>query len=187
MSATAINAPTRTTAGLHLRGSLTPSPDHFLEVMGSPGSRPVCGVDPGATGAVAMYVPGRYADQGYCGWHVVRAQDSEGIHRLRGKALGWSSAVYVEQVGPAPMQSPSSAFEFGRQYERMVQMWAGATLVRPGTWQRGWAELEGLKGPERKGALWEIAKRYHPRVTKYAADAVLIAVYASRVNLKEVS
>jgi len=136
------------------------------------------GVDPGANGAVCVKTEDGFSVYKYglggAGSRIV----GDGDIPERPKRL------VVEKVSASPVMSPSAAFSFGRAYQRALIDFPGATLAVPQSWQSHWqGDLAGVFGAERKNLLWEIARRYVPSVPKYAADAVLIAVYAEETDV----
>lgn len=145
------------------------------------------GIDPGMTGAAALLAIDKDGERK---WH---------IRKLNGPALGdpileevtdpleWegltTGAVAVEKVSASPVMKQSDAFKFGRSYQWCLDNFQPTHNPTPQVWQSFWEpELKDLKGSKRKSKLWHIAKRHVPSVPKYAADAVLIAIWLESVS-----
>jgi hypothetical protein len=112
------------------------------------------------------------------------SSQSELIFQLQ--AMTGYAVAYIEQVGGfiGKPQPGSAMFKFGQNYGR----WLGiletleirTVLVRPQTWQKTIGLGSTLKGPDRKRALRDIAKRLYPthNVTLANCDALLILEHA---------
>jgi hypothetical protein len=139
------------------------------------------GVDPGSTGAVA-YLDDRDPDD--WSWRVYKLT---GTDLPIGSSVPFGTEVWraVEKVSASPVMSPSAAFTFGRNYQWALDTYKPNFNPTPQQWQKAWASnLAGKTQKARKDALWTLAKVYVPDVPKYAADAVLIAVWARITHLK---
>ncbi len=143
----------------------------------------IIAIDPGASGAVAWRNGLRHDHIGTKSTMGLASQ-SELIYGLRD--MTGHAVAYIEQVGGfiGKPQPGSAMFKFGQNYGR----WLGiletlkirTVLVRPQTWQKTIGLGSTLKGPERKRALRDVAKRLYPqhRVTLANCDALLILEHA---------
>lgn len=141
----------------------------------------IIAIDPGASGAVAWrHTSGEIGSEST----MRRVSLSDLIRDLRD--MTGHSVAYIEQVGGfiGKPQPGSAMFKFGMSYGR----WLGiletleirTVLVRPQTWQKTIGLGSTLKGPERKRALRDVAKRLYPQhgVTLANCDALLILEHA---------
>jgi hypothetical protein len=118
------------------------------------------------------------------------SSQSELIFQLQ--AMTGYAVAYIEQVGGfiGKPQPGSAMFKFGQNYGR----WLGiletleirTVLVRPQVWQKTIGLGSTLKGPERKRALRDIAKRLYPQhgVTLANCDALLILEHAIQAEAR---
>jgi hypothetical protein len=112
------------------------------------------------------------------------ASQSELIYGLRD--MTGHAVVYIEQVGGyiGKPQPGSAMFKFGMSYGRWLGILEAlkirTVLVRPQVWQKTIGLGSTLKGPDRKRALRDIAKRLYPthNVTLANCDALLILEHA---------
>ncbi|MBP42652.1 MAG: hypothetical protein CL528_12805 [Aequorivita sp.] len=136
----------------------------------------VIGIDPGKSGAVAIWNEG--IDK------VIKCPSTPKKMADIIKAETWSTkvVVYIEKVWAFPTDARSSAFKFGTNYG----MWLGILgalniepeLVTPQTWQKHFSKKLPKEKLLRKKALYKIAMSYtEKKIYLYSADAVLIAVY----------
>lgn len=162
----------------------------------------ILGVDPGLTGALALYRPAFEAEAGH-NHEVVEIIDTP-VHSIGKKnfvdyyALGqWIDLrsqlirlAVVEEVSAGPNDGRQSAFRFGETYgaikgalgAHMVPM----RLVKPAVWKRI-MKLSSDKEQSRQAAsrlfpsegqeLWPL-KKHDGR-----AEALMLAVYATEVGL----
>lgn len=141
----------------------------------------IIAIDPGASGAVAWrHTSGEIGSESTM--RLVSLPDL--IRDLRD--MTGHSVAYIEQVGGfiGKPQPGSAMFKFGQNYGR----WLGiletleirTVLVRPQTWQKTIGLGSTLKGPDRKRALRDVAKRLYPQhgVTLANCDALLILEHA---------
>ena len=148
----------------------------------------IIGIDPGATGAMAILSPGGALQ--VTPFRPLYSRDPDDLGRLLMRTIRQSEpcAAYMELVHAMPTDGKRSAFAFG-EANKFVKTILGltevhTTFVPPQTWQR-FLGL-GRRFPstaERKRAHHEMAVRLHPtcnNITKAAADAVLIAEYGWR-------
>lgn len=162
------------------------------------------GADPGASGALALYLPGyirphpevyvedmpKLKDGMLDHWHLA--------HILQQWAQNYDvQGVTVERVSAMPGQGVTSMFSFGQSFGALKQAIASAdmhfTLVVPGVWKA----IYGLRGGrENKAASAEKAielfpdlkpQLYGPKggVKDGRAEAVLLAHYGSKLRNKE--
>ncbi len=143
----------------------------------------IIAIDPGASGAVAWRNGLRYDHIG-AKPTVGLASQSELIYGLRD--MTGHAVVYIEQVGGyiGKPQPGSAMFKFGMSYGRWLGILEAlkirTVLVRPQVWQKTIGLGSTLKGPDRKRALRDIAKRLYPthNVTLANCDALLILEHA---------
>ena len=163
------------------------------------------GVDPGASGAIAV-VEFNYLTAKPVAWqHYATPQDSKEVIPL---ATGMErdldgrvpEIVVVEHVwsvgkgrGSGLQQGVSGAFSYGRSVERIAILcdylsrllrWPEHRLIAPKTWQRGL--LDRTSGGNKKW-LAEQARAFYPeaKVTLKNADALLLARYGLRLIEQE--
>ena len=146
----------------------------------------VIGIDPGKSGAIAVWNEG--IDK------AIKCPSSpEKMASIFGSIMtnSWIDGdgkivAYIEQVHAFPTDARSSAFKFGKNYGE----WLGVlgtlriktVFVTPQKWMKHYKEKFKMTLPkdkqQRKRKLKEIAARYtDKKVTLYNADAILIAVY----------
>jgi hypothetical protein len=137
----------------------------------------IIAIDPGANGAMAWLADSESV-----------ATTAFDVEQLRaGRALYATDLVaYVEQVGGyiGKPQPGSAMFKFGTSYGRVLgaleALRIRTVLVRPQVWQKTIGLGSTLKGPDRKRALRDVAKRLWPsnNVTLANCDALLILEHA---------
>ena len=140
----------------------------------------IIAIDPGASGALAYHAA---TDKGSVVGHNP-GLDIQALHVLNDNSS--NIVAYVEQVGGyiGKPQPGSAMFKFGTSYGRALgaleALRIRTVLVRPQTWQKTIGLGSTLKGPERKRALRDIAKRLYPshNVTLANCDALLILEHA---------
>jgi crossover junction endodeoxyribonuclease RuvC len=149
------------------------------------------GVDPGATGALALFENGRLAQV----WDTPTVRD-KGRPRVDAAALGAliiscdAASAFVERVGAMPGQGVTSMFQFGRACG-IVEGVLGAlsvpvTYVTPTQW-KGALKVPAAKDGARlrasqlmpHGAAWWPKVGHHGR-----AEAALIGLYGVRIDGK---
>lgn len=138
------------------------------------------GVDPGGSGAAALYCRGqppaviefaKHDESAILQWFVDAVAESE--PRL----------AVLERVGPSPKMGAANAFTFGESYGflRAALMVTGVRLklVVPRAWQ---AAMQCMSGGD-KNVTKRAAQVLFPnlKITHGTADALLIAVYAQRL------
>ena len=149
----------------------------------------IIAIDPGASGAVAWRNGLRYDHIG-AKPTVGLASQSELIFGLRD--MTGHAVVYIEQVGGyiGKPQPGSAMFKFGMSYGRWLGILEAlkirTVLVRPQVWQKTIGLGSTLKGPDRKRALRDIAKRLYPthNVTLANCDALLILEHAIQAEAR---
>ena len=149
----------------------------------------IIAIDPGASGAVAWRNGLRYDHIG-AKPTVGLASQSELIFGLRD--MTGHAVVYIEQVGGyiGKPQPGSAMFKFGMSYGRWLGILEAlkirTVLVRPQVWQKTIGLCSTLKGPDRKRALRDIAKRLYPthNVTLANCDALLILEHAIQAEAR---
>jgi len=139
----------------------------------------IIAIDPGASGAMA------YRDGGDGGVNVLPLDIGHLVDHFW-DADSFSTVVYVEEVGGyiGKPQPGSAMFKFGMSYGKVLgaleAIGLRTVLVRPQVWQKTIGLGSTLKGPDRKRALRDVAKRLYPthNVTLANCDALLILEHA---------
>lgn len=137
----------------------------------------IIAIDPGANGAMAW--------QASLESVATAAFDVEQLRAARA-IYATDLVAYVEEVGGyiGKPQPGSAMFKFGTSYGRVLgaleALRIRTVLVRPQVWQKTIGLGSTLKGPDRKRALRDIAKRLYPthNVTLANCDALLILEHA---------
>ena len=139
----------------------------------------VIGIDPGASGAIAIWDKGiKHINK--CPQDVTKMADIVSIVKDK------DTVAYIEQVHAFPTDGRSSAFKFGTNYGKWLGVLGAykidTTLVPPQRWMKYWQNKLNIKlpkdKPKRKRTLKEIASHYtDKKVTLYNADAILITMY----------
>ena len=140
----------------------------------------VIGIDPGKSGAIAVW------DEGID--KAIKCPDSpEKMANIFSSIITNDKIVaYIEQVHAFPTDARSSAFKFGKNYGEWLGVLGTLRIktvhVTPQKWMKHYKEKFNMALPkdkqQRKRKLKEIAARYtDKKVTLYNADAILIAVY----------
>ena len=136
----------------------------------------IIAIDPGANGAMAW---SRGPETACYPYYSVE-------QLIEFKSHGDDLVAYVEQVGGyiGKPQPGSAMFKFGTSYGRVLgaleALRIRTVLVRPQIWQKTIGLGSTLKGPDRKRALRDVAKRLYPyhRITLVNCDAALILEHA---------
>ena len=140
----------------------------------------VIGIDPGKSGAIAVW------DEGID--KAIKCPDSpEKMANIFSSIMNNNKIVaYIEQVHAFPTDARSSAFKFGKNYGEWLGVLGTLRIktvhVTPQKWMKHYKEKFKMALPkdkqQRKRKLKEIAANYtDKKVTLYNADAILIAVY----------
>lgn len=139
--------------------------------------RTAIGIDPGASGAIALIHSGIL--------HTVRM--SETAHDVAAFLRNWQEAddamfAFVEQVHSMPKQGVSSSFKFGTSYGFLKGLLTGMKIpfeeVTPQRWQKAMGCMtRGDKNVSKRKAqqLFPMEKIFH-----WNADALLIAEFCRR-------
>ena len=146
----------------------------------------IIGIDPGASGAVAIWDKGiskiykcpktanEMADI------IIKTKHSEYVNKNQ------STHAYIEKVHAFPHDGRSSIFKFGQNFGQWIGILAACKvnteLVTPQRWMNYWKKKLNIDlpkdKPERKRRLKELASHYtDKKVTLYNADAILITMY----------
>ena len=146
----------------------------------------IIGIDPGASGAVAIWDKGiskiykcpktanEMADI------IIKTKHSEYVNKNQ------SIHAYIEKVHAFPHDGRSSIFKFGQNFGQWIGILAACKvkteLVTPQKWMNYWKKKLNIDlpkdKPERKRRLKELASNYtEKKVTLYNADAILITMY----------
>jgi len=139
------------------------------------------GIDPGASGAIALITADVVLVENYPG-DVVAAADL---------VRGWSARYQIrlaalERVASRPGQGVSSTFTFGSNFGAWQGILAALgipyTLPTPASWQKGL--ITPSDGSDPKARSLAVARRLFPTVDLHRksdhgkADALLLALYA---------
>ncbi len=154
------------------------------------------GVDPGISGAVAIYHPDTrnidvldipIIETKAAGRKTVRREINEPVlSKWIACHYGRSAVAYVEQVGAMPRQGVSSMFRFGMAYGMVRGMLTAHGIPYALVTPRKWKGKMGLGSHKDEARL--IASRMFPdqsflfdrKKDAHRAEAVLIAVYGSK-------
>lgn len=150
----------------------------------------IIGIDPGASGAIAVINDGRFDEvrdmptiEVKRGPRTINEVSPSGLASLIPMN---ASHAFVEKVGAMPGQGVSSMFAFGNYYGMIQGILAAKgipyTLVTPQKWQKDMSVREGKDGArERARQLLPDSAEYLTRVKDHGrADAILIALWGSR-------
>ena len=150
------------------------------------------GIDPGAKGGMALLNETKLID--------VVCFNRVSSYDLAKKVGDWSlcfdPVCYLELVHSMPQQGVASTFTFGKNYGIIIGMLISFNLpyrdVTPSVWQPkvGFKKPIGNNKNAHKKGLKELAQRMFgnfpltPGEWTEAADAILIAEYARKINQK---
>jgi crossover junction endodeoxyribonuclease RuvC len=154
------------------------------------------GIDPGAGGAVAAYVPRSEGHDEVLhvvdmptfviqrGKREVRHVDPAGLARIMAEQVGPRTYACVEKVGAMPGQGVASMFAFGRAAGVIEGVLAGLQLrydlVSPQVWQRAMRVVGGKDGARQRAS--QLFPRHAGLFARAKddgrADAALLAYYA---------
>ena len=146
----------------------------------------IIGIDPGASGAVAIWDKGiskiykcpKTVDE--MADIIIKTKNSEYVNKNQ------KTHAYIEKVHAFPHDGRSSVFKFGQNFGQWIGILAACKvpteLVTPQKWMNYWKKKLNIDlpkdKPERKRRLKEIASHYtDKKVTLYNADAILITMY----------
>ena len=153
----------------------------------------IYGIDPGFTGAIALYWP----DAG-----TIEVHDMPVMTNPKGKTIinphgvldilaneGGKSLAVIEQVAARPGQGVSSMFKFGEGYGHLQMACAASKLplryVTPATWKRYFG-LTASKAASRGLATQrfpDYASEWSRAKDDGRAEALLLAVYAAETMI----
>lgn len=150
------------------------------------------GIDPGYTGAIAIYRPAQHWLEVHDMPVVKSASGKTELHHngvldiLRIEA-GGPTAVWLEKVSARPGQGVTSMFRFGQGYGALEMAVAACghqtRYVTPSRWKRHFG-LSSAKGASRSVAMQRFpaaADRFSRVKDDGRAEAALIALYAAEV------
>lgn len=151
---------------------------------------PICGIDPGLSGAIAYYAPEHPG--------VIVAEDLPVVgSEIAGTILAKNleimkpSLVVIERAGTRPGQAAGATLRTGMNYGILVGVVAAlripVSFVNPGVWKRRFA-LSKDKEESRSLVLqrWpEQAHIFKRKKDEGRAEAALIAVYGADILLKQ--
>ena len=146
----------------------------------------VIGIDPGKSGALAVWDEGISISIKCPSSPEKMASIFDSLNTGNWIDGDGKMIAYIEQVHAFPTDARSSAFKFGRNYGEWLGVLGALKIktihVTPQKWMKYYKEKYKIKLPkdkqQRKRKLKEIAANYtDKKVTLYNADAILIAVY----------
>jgi hypothetical protein len=141
----------------------------------------ICGADPGSQGGIAFLSLNRDTHKSF----IEACSLPDNGHDLYGLLEEYAPHIvraYVERVRSSPQMGVTSAFTFGRNYERILSVLSCSKIpfeeVLPAKWQRS---LSCLTHGD-KNVTKTKAQQLFPtlKVTHKIADALLIAEYGRR-------
>jgi crossover junction endodeoxyribonuclease RuvC len=152
------------------------------------------GIDPGFTGAIAIYHPAKHWLEVHDMPTLVAAKGKQELDHfsvlnlLEAEDLAERHTVWLEKVGARPGQGVSSMFRFGQQLGAL-EMAAAAhghqlRYVTPAKW-KGHFGLSASKGAARGVAMQrfpQLAQRFARAKDDGRAEAALIALYGAEVT-----
>jgi len=153
----------------------------------------IYGIDPGFTGAIALYWPGS---------NTIEVHDMPVMKNPKGKTIinphgvldilaneGGKSLAVIEQVGAMPGQGSSSTYRFGQGVGNLEACAAASKLplhyVTPAKWKKYFG-LNRDKGLSRGLAMQrfpDYASEFSRAKDDGRAEAVLIALYAAETMI----
>jgi len=154
------------------------------------------GVDPGATGALALFEGSRLLEVEDMPTVVVRRGKTDKAevdgHALADLLRRWQpTAGYVELVGGMTGQSASAAFNFGRaagavEYG-LVLFGAKVRRIAPATWRRGLKVNVGKDGSRAMATtLWPtFAQQFRRKKDDGRAEAALIGYFGHQQDERQ--
>lgn len=149
----------------------------------------IIGIDPGISGAIAMYHNGAVLNVYDMPTFEIKGKRRIDLHALRDIISTWSGAgdsAIIEEVHSMPKQGVASTFSFGRAFGQAETMLAAfgipTTYITPQKWKAA-LRVSADKDSSRLRAsellpdaahMWAL-KKHHGR-----AEAVLLAYYKER-------
>jgi hypothetical protein len=141
----------------------------------------ICGVDPGSNGGIAFV--SSQMEKAFAVAYKLPDTGLELIELIR-EYGPYIIRAYVEFVRSSPQMGVTSAFTFGRNYERVLMALAAVQVsteeVTPAKWQRSLGSLtHGDKNISKAKA-----QQLFPslKITHATADSLLIAEYGRRIG-----
>lgn len=148
-------------------------------------SRIILGVDPGASGALALYRPDRPGEIEVFDAPLADGQIDAACLGRQLRDLAPTEAV-IERVSAMPKQGVSSTFKFGMAYGVVLGVVAAfgipIRLVTPAKW-KGHYRLTSDKEASRAFAIrtWPSSAAFQRNKDHGRAEAALVALYGSEV------
>jgi crossover junction endodeoxyribonuclease RuvC len=152
----------------------------------------VLGIDPGLSGALALYtgedlivgdVPTHELKRG---GKAKREVDLHALAAMIRDCAAYQPTVWIEQVGAMPGQGVSSVFAFGKVYGTLLGICAANGLVIERVTPQVWKKAMGLQTAAKDAARARASTLLPAHVSKWArvkddgrAEAALIALYGS--------
>jgi len=148
----------------------------------------ILAIDPGLTGALAVYMTGLPDRVSVYDMPVVDGEINH--HQLSHMIRSWAPDVAcIERVGPMPRDGVKQAWRFASAYTAarvvVALLHIPTTLVTPGSWKKA---MKVAGGPDGKEECRAMAIRMFPACAEHfgrkkdagRAEAALLAVYASQ-------
>jgi Holliday junction resolvasome RuvABC endonuclease subunit len=152
----------------------------------------ILAIDPGLTGALALYHPETPHHVGVYDMPVVDGEIN--YHQLFSLLKTWKPDIaYIERVGPMPRDGVRQAWRFASAYTAarvaVALLNIPTVLVTPGSWKKAMKVGGGADGKEECRAM---ALRMFPACADHfarkkdagRAEAALLAVYASQQAMR---
>lgn len=145
----------------------------------------VVGIDPDASGGIAYHDGTRFAVG------KLRFNDATVNRAVLREYCAKADAVYVESIpliaGNGHVGTASRRERYGAMMERLSMLGVRVVEVPPVTWQAalGLTAGRGEGRPAHKARMHRVAARLCPNIPLALADAVLIAYYASRTEVRD--
>lgn len=171
-----------------------PSPAQQLKTgSGSYGSASILGIDPGLSGAIALYtqadlvvgdIPTHELKRG---GKTKREVDLHKLAAMIADCAVYQPTVWIEQVGAMPGQGVSSVFAFGKVYGIILGICAANGLVIERVTPQVWKKAMGLQTAAKDAARARASALLPAHAEKWRrvkddgrAEAALIAIYGAR-------
>ena len=140
------------------------------------------GIDPGDTGAIAWFDGRRLAD-----WRKMPKTIEGKVAMLREVCRAYNNDslhIVLEHVTSMPGQGVASTFKFGRGFGQLEGIMSGLgleyELARPIVWQGATGGYSGGDKKQLAARVNAMFPRFEGKIPQYAADAVLIALFAKQ-------
>jgi hypothetical protein len=151
-------------------------------------STTILAIDPGLTGALAVYDTDKPGHIDVCDMPIVDGEIN--VHQLNFMVRAFIPDIaYIERVGPMPRDGVRQAWRFAGAYTaaRTVVRLIGITtiLVTPGTWKKAMKVAGGADGKEQCRALAidrfpACHQSFERKKDHGRAEAALLALYAAQ-------